>query len=115
MTNLIIGIIMLLITTLTGSLGALAFKQAMNKMAKLSFLNILKSLWMWIGLVLYVISAITNIVLLSYMEYSVVFPMTALTYVWTIIISYFIFAEKITFKKVLAMIFIIAGIVIISR
>lgn len=114
MNNFMSSAMYLLITTLTGSLGALAFKVAMNKMEELNIINLLKSLWVWIGFTLYVISAVTNIVLLQYLDYTVVFPLTAFTYIWTIIISYFIFQEKITWQKVASVICIIIGIIFIT-
>lgn len=115
MSTFMIGIVLLLVTTLTGSLGALAFKHAMNKIKKVNLLNVVQSLWVWIGLLFYVLSAITNIQLLKYLDYSIAFPMTALTYVWTVAISYFLFNEKITGRKVIAIAFILVGIIIISR
>ncbi|WP_242596159.1 EamA family transporter [Enterococcus plantarum] len=38
-----------------------------------------------------------------------------MTYVWTVIISYFIFKEKLSIRKVLAVILIIIGVFIISQ
>lgn len=109
------NVLLLLGTTLSSSLGALALKQAMNKMTKLSLINIIRSIWVYLGFGLYALSLVLNIFLLEHLEYSVAFPMTATTYAWTIFISYFIFKEKITTKKILAIILIIAGTFVLAQ
>lgn len=43
------------------------------------------------------------------MEYSKVLPLTSLTYIWTMILSYWVFKEKVGAKKILGVIFIIIG------
>jgi len=109
------NILLLIGTTLTSSLGALALKVAMNRMSKLSFLNVIKSLWVYIGFAFYGISLILNVFLLKFLEYSIAFPMTALTYVWTIFISAWVFRETITARKVIAIIFIILGTFVLAQ
>lgn len=108
-------IFVLLVTTLSGSAGALALKKGMNDIPVLDAKAILTNLWIYLGCFLYILSAVTNIVLLKFLDYSIAFPMTSLTYVWTVIISYFIFKEKLSMKKILAVIFIILGVFIISQ
>lgn len=108
-------ILILLFSTLTGSTGAIFLKQGMNKLVKVSFVKMITNAWLIFGVILYIVSALANIMLYKYLPYSVAFPMTSLTYVWTVIISYFTFKEKITPMKIVAVILIIAGIVIIER
>jgi drug/metabolite transporter (DMT)-like permease len=108
-------ILLLVSTTLTSSLGALALKTAMNRMPKLSFLNIIKSIWVYVGFVLYCFSLILNVYLLRDLQYSIAFPMTASTYVWTVFISALVFKEKITVKKIVAVILIILGTFILAQ
>ncbi|WP_086313377.1 hypothetical protein A5821_000854 [Enterococcus sp. 7F3_DIV0205] len=105
----------LVITTFSGSAGALALKKGMNDLPQLSLKRVLRSGWIYLGSFLYILSAVTNIVLLKFLDYSIAFPMTSLTYVWTVIISYFIFKEKLSVRKVLAVILIIIGVFIISQ
>ncbi|ALS00450.1 multidrug transporter [Enterococcus silesiacus] len=105
----------LVITTFSGSAGALALKKGMNDLPRLSLKLVLTNGWIYLGSFLYILSAITNIVLLKFLDYSIAFPMTSLTYVWTVIISYFIFKEKLSIRKVLAVILIIVGVFIISQ
>ena len=110
-----IGLVLLLSTTLTGSVGALYLKKAMDEMPELTLGNVLHSAKAFLGLFFYILSAVTNIVLLSAFEYSVVFPMTSLTYVWTAMISVFVFRENLSRNKIIAIILIVIGVFIISR
>ncbi|WP_086444549.1 EamA family transporter [Candidatus Enterococcus lemimoniae] len=105
----------LIITTFSGSAGALALKKGMNDLPQLTLKRVVTNGWIYLGSFLYILSAVTNITLLKFLDYSIAFPMTSLTYVWTVIISYFIFKEKLTFRKVLAVILIIVGVFIISQ
>ncbi|OJG55861.1 hypothetical protein RV06_GL001443 [Enterococcus haemoperoxidus] len=104
-----------MITTFSGSAGALALKKGMNDLPQLSLKLVLMNGWIYLGSFLYILSAVTNIFLLKFLDYSIAFPMTSLTYVWTVIISYFIFNEKLTVRKVLAVILIIIGVFVISQ
>lgn len=110
-----LGMILLLVTTLAGSVGALYLKKAMDNMPELSLGNVLRSGAAYLGLFFYIVSAVTNIILLGAFEYSIVFPMTSLTYVWTAMISVFIFRERLTLNKGIAILLIIIGVFVISR
>lgn len=110
-----IVILILLVSTLTGSIGALVLKAGMGRITKLTFGACVKSGLIWGGVLLYIVSAVSNIFLYKYLPYSIGFPMTSLTYVWTVILSYFVFKEKISCLKVIAIVCIIAGVIIISR
>jgi drug/metabolite transporter (DMT)-like permease len=108
-------ITILVVTTLSGSAGALALKKGMNDLPELRLKLVLTNGWIYLGSFLYILSAVTNIVLLKFLDYSIAFPMTSLTYVWTVIISYFIFKERLTARKLIAVILIIVGVFIISQ
>ncbi|MGX7262400.1 EamA family transporter [Enterococcus crotali] len=115
MINYAAVLTILIITTFSGSAGALALKKGMNDLPRLSLKLVLTNGWIYLGSFLYILSALTNIVLLKFLDYSIAFPMTSLTYVWTVIISYFIFKEKLSIRKVLAVVLIIVGVFIISQ
>lgn len=115
MVSLTSIVTLLLLTTLSGSIGALSLKYGMNQLIELKISFVLKNRWLIIGVLLYIFSSVTNILLFNYLDYSIAFPMTSLTYVWTVIISYFIFKEKLTPLKCLAICAIIVGVIIISR
>ncbi|MFW7419468.1 EamA family transporter [Vagococcus fluvialis] len=115
MSDLVIIVITLLVTTLSGSFGALGLKQGMNELTELTVVKAITNKWLLLGSFLYIVSAVTNIVLFKYLDYSIAFPMTSLTYVWTVFISYFTFKEKITPLKIVSIVLIMIGVVIISR
>lgn len=115
MTQTVYGIIVLLITTISGSLGAILLKKAMSDISELSVKNVLTNKWVYLGLGSYILSAVFNIVLLKLLDYSIAYPMTSLTYVWTVFISYLVFKEKISLKKIIAVILIISGVFLVSQ
>lgn len=54
---------------------------------------------LYAGGFLYLLSALLNIYILRYMDYSVVLPLTSITYIWTFFMSYFFLNEHITRKN----------------
>lgn len=115
MSDLLIIISTLILTTFSGSFGALGLKQGMNELTELTFIKAITNKWLLIGSFLYIVSAVTNIILFKFLDYSIAFPMTSLTYVWTVFISYFTFKEKITPLKLVSIVLIIIGVIIISQ
>jgi drug/metabolite transporter (DMT)-like permease len=96
--------------TITGAVAALFLKKASGfKSLKQLIFN--KNLY--IGGILYFLSALLNIYILRFLEYSIVLPLTSITYIWTMILSYFVFREKITIKKVIGLGCVFVGVVLI--
>ena len=108
---MVIYYIVLLIMTMFGSVASLFLKKASGLN---SLIDMLKNINLYIGGFLYVSSAILNIWLLKILDYSVILPLTSLTYIWTMVLSYFILKEKITVKKILGICLVLIGAVIIS-
>lgn len=65
--------------------------------------------FLYLGGIIYVLSAGLNVYILKFLDYSVVLPLTSITYIWTMIFSYFLLKEKITSKKIIGVGFIILG------
>ena len=82
---MIVYFICLLIMTVLGSVASLFLKKASGTDG---ILAMIKNVNLYIGGFLYLASAILNIWLLRYLEYSVVLPLTSLTYIWTMVFSY---------------------------
>lgn len=101
----------LLIMTLMGSVASLFLKRASGSDG---IKNMLVNINLYIGGGMYFISALINIWVLRYMDYSVVLPLTSLTYMWTMILSYLILKEKITKRKIVGVIFVLIGAVFVS-
>lgn len=103
--------IILIIMTLIGAIASLYLKKASNSDG---ILNILKNINLYVGGILYLISAILNIYILKFLDYSIVLPLTSITYIWIMILSYFKLNEKINKKKIIGVILIIIGAILVS-
>lgn len=102
--------ICLIIMTLLGAFAALFLKKASHFKSIKSLVCDIK---FYIGGMLYFLSALINIFILHFLDYSVVLPLTAITYIWTMIISYHVFKEKISIKKLLGIGLILLGAIFI--
>ena len=98
--------------TILGSVASLFLKKASEEE---EIRKLLKNKNVYIGGGLYLTAAIINIYLLCYFDYSTVLPLTALTYVWTMILSYFVLKERMTIRKVIGVIGIVAGAIILAE
>ncbi len=112
--NIWILSLLILIMTISGTFGALFFKRAIGQQKGINLIKLALTPSLYLGGVCYVLGASTNIILLRYMDYSVIYPMTSLTYIWTMIVSYLILNERITRDKFFAILFIIAGVVVLN-
>lgn len=101
----------LLIMTMLGSVASLFLKKASGAESIISMFN---NVNLYIGGFLYLTSAVLNIWILRYLDYSVVLPLTSLTYIWTMALSYLILKEKITRKKIVGVVLILIGAVCVS-
>lgn len=108
---MIIYFVVLLIMTLLGSVASLFLKKASGSDG---IVGLLKNVNLFIGGFLYLISAVLNIWVLRYLDYSVVLPLTSLTYIWTLVLSYMILKEKITLKKIGGVVLILIGAICVS-
>ncbi|MGF2617965.1 EamA family transporter [Rossellomorea vietnamensis] len=105
------NIFLLLTMTLLGSLGGFFFKKA-SGVSKRGVIKVL--LFLAIGGSLYLAGAILNILLLKELPYTVVFPLTSVTYIWTLVLSYKFLDEKITIRKVTGILIIGLGCLLLA-
>lgn len=108
---MIIYFVCLLLMTMSGSVASLFLKKASGTNG---IVCMIKNINLYIGGGLYLISANLNIWILKYLDYSVVLPLTSLTYIWTMILSYLILKEKITKRKICGVILILIGAIFVS-
>lgn len=94
--------------TLLGSYGCLLLKLASGRGLTAGIL--LRSLHFYLGGLCYFLSAVLNIVLLKYMAYAIILPLTSITYVWSMIFARCLLHEKITKEKVYGMALIMIGV-----
>ncbi|MFQ3545398.1 EamA family transporter [Halobacillus rhizosphaerae] len=99
-------LLVVLLFTLLGAIGGYFFKKATSHGIALNRYFITQ---LFIGGCFYGTGAILNIITLHYLPYTIVFPLTSITYIWTMVLSYFLLKEVITVKKVIGVLFIISG------
>lgn len=105
------NLILLLVMTLAGSVAALFLKRASGSGG---FFSMFLAPALYIGAFLYLFSAILNILLLQKMDYSVVLPLTSLTYIWTMFLSSRLLGERITRRKLAGVCAILIGAALIA-
>jgi len=67
-----------------------------------------------IGVILYLVAAVNNIFLLGYLDYSILLPLSSITYIWTMILANRLLGEVITKRKVFGVAAIIVGAVLLA-
>jgi len=106
-----IYIIILITMTLFGSIAAYYLKKVSSSE---TLMDTIKSKYLYFGGGLYVTAAVLNIYLLRFLDYSVVLPLTSLTYIWTMLISNRYLGERITKRKIFGTFMIIGGSIFIG-
>jgi len=103
--------LLLVVMTMIGAWAALFLKKA----AGVEHLKaLLRDRNIYIGGVLYLAAAVINIYLLKYLDYSVVLPFTALTYLWTMLLAGYFLLETLTDKKLGGLLLVIAGVILVA-
>lgn len=102
---------LIIIMTMLGAFAGLFLKRASSK---LEIKALILNYNLYIGGFLYLLAALINIYVLKFLDYSLVLPLTSLTYVFTMLISHFILKENISRRKIAGVCFIIIGAIIIS-
>lgn len=109
---MILCYILLLIMTMIGSTASLFLKRASERME--GFFTLLRNKNLYIGGAMYLVAAVLNIIVLRYLDYSVVLPLTSITYIWTMFLSFFLLKEKINKKKLIGVGLIVVGAMLIA-
>lgn len=105
--------VFVVLMTLIGSLGAFFFKQSTAEMDGLfSLLRVPK---FWLGGCLYGLGAVLNVILLRFLDYTILYPVSAITYIWSLVLSSRFLGEKVTPKKVTGIALILLGVFLITR
>ena len=104
-------ILWLIIMTMFGSIASIFLKKAAGKE---NVRDILLCGNLYLGGGMYLIASLLNIVILHYLDYSVVLPMTSLTYIWTIFFARLLLKEALSVRKIIGAMVIVVGAIIIS-
>jgi drug/metabolite transporter (DMT)-like permease len=108
----LVSMALVLLASVVGSFGAVFLKIGSHRMRQ-GILHIIS--WpAFAGVALYVLSSVFYVMGVRRGELSVLYPMVALGYVWTLIWSRLFFAERITRGKLIAVGLILFGIFLIG-
>ena len=102
---------LLLVMTMLGAVAALFLKRA-SGFATLKALLLNGNLYLGGGL--YFLSALLNIFVLRYLDYSTVLPLTSITYIWTMLLSRVILKERVGGRKLAGLAAILLGAALIA-
>ena len=80
-----------------------------------SILSILRNVPVMCGIISYGVSFLLWIKVLSKVELSYAYPMVSIGYIITMIFSYFVFKENISFTRLSGVVFIIIGVILVAR
>ena len=111
MTTVVI-ILLLLVMTWMGTFASVFFKKASGSSG---IKGLITNKYLWIGGLIYVGAAVMNIFVLRYLDYSVVLPLTSITYIWTMLVSFLFLKEHISVKQIIGVSMIVVGAVLITR
>ncbi|MGO1057675.1 EamA family transporter [Planococcus sp. FY231025] len=106
---LLVGL--LLAMTWLGALGGYFLKAASSHNINAERKEFLLRLIAGVGF--YGFGAILNIVALQFLPYTTVFPLTAVTYIWTMVLSYLLLKETISVRKIIGVALIVAGAIVL--
>lgn len=100
----------ILAMTLLGAVASLFLKLASNSGSTVS---LIQNIYFYIGGLLYFLSALLNIYLLKHIDYSILLPLTSITYIWTLVLSFAFLKEKISARLVLGITLVICGVTLL--
>jgi drug/metabolite transporter (DMT)-like permease len=80
-----------------------------------SLLGLLGTPWILVGFVLYGVSAVLWLDVLSKLDFSMAFPMVSLTYVFSLFIGRFVFHETVGPERILGVLLILGGLFFVIR
>jgi drug/metabolite transporter (DMT)-like permease len=109
MTTPVSSMILVAIGAFIGSIGAVFLKTGADRLEK-NLMALLKNWPLAAGVTCYLLSTVFFIKALKNGELSVLYPLVSLSYVWTMLWSRIFFKEPITRNKVVAILFILAGV-----
>lgn len=105
-------ILVFVVMTLLGAVAGLCLKKASGSR---NVLGIFYSGYLYLGGLLYMCSMALTIYVLQRLEYSLVVPLSSLTYIWTMLVSRIFLKEKITRRKLGGVGLVLAGVVILMH
>lgn len=115
-SDLIIPTTLVVVSTILGALGSYSFKLASRKIEKMNLVNLIKTLFAGpalSGFFLFFSSSLCYVVALSQAQLTFLYPLTALSYVWAIIIGHYLLKEEVDLWRWASVLLIFLGVVIL--
>ncbi len=111
---------LLLVSIVAGVIGQFFLKTGALKLGKVNAGNAVSHIFsiattpeLVIGLTFYAVGAIAYILLLTRVKLSIVGPSIALSYVFSVLLGYFVFKEAIPFERVMGLGLIVCGVILV--
>jgi drug/metabolite transporter (DMT)-like permease len=111
---------LLLLSVMSGVAGQFFLKTGALKLGRVTagnaialILNIPSTPELLIGLMFYGMGAISYILLLTRVKLSIVGPSVALSYIFSVLLGYFIFKESLPFERLIGLGLISAGVLMV--
>jgi len=125
MSKTVVNVILLILSIGLAVAGQLSMKAGMNKVGEIKSEDVkhpfeligrvIKSAWAVIGVLLYAISAVFWLVVLSRVNLSVAYPIVAVGYVVVVLYSWLVFKEPVKWFTWIGLAFIVMGVVIAAQ
>jgi len=107
---IIIPILLVILGTIIGSFGALMLKLGSSVRES----NLLKNWRLILGVLLYGLSTVPFVIAVMQAPLSIIYPITSVSYIWTMLLSSRFLGEKMNAWKYASMIVIILGVILIT-
>jgi drug/metabolite transporter (DMT)-like permease len=108
------SIILILFASFIGSFGAVFLKFGAERMTG-SVAKLFTNYWLATGIALYLISSVFYMMGLAQGQLTVLYPMSALGYLWALVWARIFFKEGFTVAKLGGLALIIFGVALINR
>ena len=110
MSNLF-SILLLIVVSIFASLGQLCFKK--SSLLKMSLWKKLRSPVLLLGLFFFGSCTVMSSIAAKVLDYSIIYSMTALNYVFVLLLSRLVLKEIIDWPKIVGVFIIILGLIVI--
>jgi len=116
------NLLMILFCVTLGAIGQLTLKHGMNLVGEITQTHLFEKMvgafsnpFVVAGFMLYGLSAIVWMIVLSRVEVSWAYPMVSFSYVVVVVASRFLFNENVDFVRILGTLVICGGVFLVSR
>ena len=125
MSKTMVNVLLLILCVTLAATGQIAMKAGMNEVGEITgedlahpgdlIVRVLESVWVVVGVLLYLISAIFWLVVLSRVPLSVAYPMIAIAYPVVVALSWLLFDESVRWIAWVGVVLIVAGVTVTAQ